>query len=232
MRVEDEAGVTRAFDRAEASIAGGGTLKGTGFWAAVDHLRKDPAAASRLGERAALIDRRAFESGVRLKLPAWFGILGLSAATIFGVTAIALSGGLSGWVRDIVFLAGFGALEIGTHTLAHWVVGRFMGIRFTHVFIGGPPPPRPGAKIDYATYLKVSPVPRAVMHASGAVVTKLIPFALIPAALGADVSSWVVWLLLAVGVGQIATDVFLSTKTSDWKRVKRELAAARAQRPG
>ena len=32
-------------------------------------------------------------------------------------------------------------------------VGRLVGIRFTDYFIGGPPPPRPGLKTDYATYL-------------------------------------------------------------------------------
>jgi hypothetical protein len=66
------------------------------------------------------------------------------------------------------------------------------------------------------------------MHASGAVVTKLIPFALLPAAFEQyDRRPWMVWILLVVGVVQIFTDVVLSTKVSDWKKVKRELEAAR-----
>jgi hypothetical protein len=36
--------------------------------------------------------------------------------------------------------------------------------------------------------------------------------------------------LLVIGFGQIATDVFVSTKASDWKKVRRELAIARARR--
>ncbi len=192
-------------------------------------MRRDAAAAVEMGERAASIDRRAFEKGVRLKLPASVGIIGLGVATAFGIVAIWLSRFMIAW-RDLAFLVGFGGLEIGTHTLAHWIVGRFIGIKFTHVFIGGPPPPRPGAKIDYASYLKVPPSQRALMHASGAVVTKLIPFVLMPVGYNAGVSGWVLWILLAVGIGQIATDLFLSTKSSDWKRVKRELAAAKAQR--
>jgi hypothetical protein len=34
-------------------------------------------------------------------------------------------------------------------------------------------------------------------------------------------------LLVFIGVGQIVSDVLLSTKASDWKKVKRELKAAK-----
>jgi hypothetical protein len=33
-------------------------------------------------------------------------------------------------------------------------------------------------------------------------------------------------LLVVAGAGQIATDVVFSTRTSDWKKVRRELKAA------
>ncbi len=139
-----------------------------------------------------------------------------------------LAGGIDNrLLRSAVFLGALGAVEVGSHSLAHWAVGRAMGMRFTYYFLGGPPPPRPGAKLDYASYLRVPPTQRAVMHASGAVVTKLIPFALIPVARSLDLPAWVVYLLVLVGVGQIATDVLLSTKSSDWKKVKRELKAAK-----
>ena len=101
------------------------------------------------------------------------------------------------------------------------------GMRFTHYFVGGPPPPRPGLKIDYSTYLRVPPRRRAAMHASGAVVTKLIPFALIPVAAAQGQPRWLVVLLAVAGAGQIVTDVAFSTRTSDWKKVRREMQAAR-----
>jgi hypothetical protein len=101
-------------------------------------------------------------------------------------------------------------------------------MRFTHVFLGGPPPPRPGVKTDYASYLRVSPPKRALMHASGAVVSKIVPFALLSASLQLyDDWPWLTWVLLTVGVAQIVTDAFFSTKTSDWMKVRRELRAAR-----
>jgi hypothetical protein len=131
----------------------------------------------------------------------------------------------------ITFLIGFGALLIGTHSLMHLLVGRIVGIRFTHVFLGGPPPPRPGLKTDYATYLRASPKARAVMHASGALLTKIVPFALLSVSLRFYTEwPWITWMLLAVGVFQIVTDVVLSTKVSDWMKVRREWRAARASR--
>lgn len=218
----------RALERAESAVAKGEGLGGTGFWKAVGAARRDSELAKAYAPRIAAVDRRAFENGVRLRVGAGVGTALLAGVTGTGVAAIFLAGGIENrLLRSAVFLGALGALEVGSHSLAHWAVGRAMGMKFTYYFLGGPPPPRPGAKLDYGSYLLVPPVQRAAMHASGAVVTKLIPFALIPAARSLDLPVWVVYLLVAVGLGQIATDVLLSTKSSDWKKVKRELKAAR-----
>jgi hypothetical protein len=220
--------ITAALVRAEASLDRGEGLAKTGFWKAVAILRGDPRVADQYADRVAHIDRRAFEAGVRLRLPAGPGHILFTAATIAAVIAIVISDRFPKTPRTLVFLAAFAVLLISTHTLAHLVVGRLFGIRFTHYFLGGPPPPRPGLKTDYATYLRSSPKRRAAMHASGAVVTKIIPFALIPAALALSVHRWAVWVLAAIGALQIVTDVLFSTKVSDWMKVKRELKASRA----
>jgi hypothetical protein len=236
----DERELEAALDRAESSVAGGHGLSGTGFWRAVGAVRRDRALADRYADRIALIDRRAFERGVRLRVPLVVGIAGLLLGTLFGLfllfaAFLAWGGalcGLDGECRAtiggaVLFLLGFGTFLVSTHSLVHLVVGALVGIRFTHVFLGGPPPPRPGLKIDYASYLRVSPRARAIMHASGAVVTKVIPFAfLVPLVWRYFGWNWLSLLLLAIGVVQILTDVFLSTKVSDWKKVRRELRAA------
>ena len=230
----DEAAVEEALTRAEAAVAIGASLEGTGFWRAVGQARRSAAVAARYAEWIGRIDRQAFQRGVRLRAPAPVGTSVLTALSGAGLAAILLAEKLdSRWLRSLVFLAGFGAIELGTHSLAHWAVGRAMGMRFTHYFLGGPPPPRPGAKLDYASYLRVAPKKRAAMHASGAVVTKIVPFALIPAARSMEVHGWVVALLVVVGMAQIVTDVLFSTKSSDWKKVRRELRAAATWRaPG
>ncbi len=222
--------ILTAMDRAEARLAAGRNLRGCGFWAAVDHLRSDPEASRRFAVRIAQIDRAAFERGVRFRVPEAVGTSALGLGTVAAVAAIIVSGSIGdATIRTLVFLGSVGTLLITTHSLTHWIVGRMMGIRFTHYFLGGPPPPRPGAKVDYETYLQTPPKRRALMHASGAVVTKIIPFAMLLVAASLQVKTWAFYGLIVVGVVQIATDLLFSTKTSDWKKVKRELVAARGQ---
>lgn len=205
-----------------------GELAGSGFWRAVGWVRRRPDLAERFGDLIGEIDRQHFESRVRWRVPAQLGVLALGAGTAGGVAAVALASKFADPYRTAAFLAGFALLEVAPHSLTHWIVGRALGIRFTHFFMGGPPPPRPGAKVDYGSYLRASPKRRAVMHASGAIVTKVIPFALLPAAASLDLGGWVFVVLWTVGIGQIFTDLLLSTKSSDWKKVRREWRAARA----
>src|SRR6185312_10683542 len=123
--------------------------------------------------------------------------------------------------------------SVSTHCLAHWAVGRAVGIRFTDYFLGGPFPPRPGLKTDYASYLRTPPASRAVMHASGAIATKLAPFVALAFWPGTAAPWWAAAALVLLGVVQVATDVRFSVRSSDWKRVRRERAIARelAARP-
>lgn len=215
--------IERALDRAEEAVASGRGLTGTGFWRAVGELRRSRDAARRYAKRAADIDRMAFENAVRLRVPVAIGNLVLTAGLVAGLAAAGLSRTLEAPWREVMLIGGFGAVLVCSHSITHYLVGRLVGIGFTHYFIGGPPPPRPGAKTDYATYLLVSPHGRALMHASGAIVTKLLPFGFIPVAFWAGTETWTVFLLLGIGFLQIVTDVLLSTKTSDWMKVSRDL---------
>jgi hypothetical protein len=101
-----------------------------------------------------------------------------------------------------------------------------MGMRFTHWFIGKISQPQPGVKVDYSTYLRTPASRRAWMHASGAITTKVTPFALIGAAVAADLPSWAVWGVPVVGVAAIVTDILWSTKHSDWMKFRREMEFA------
>src|SRR5690606_24826073 len=114
-------------------------------------------------------------------------------------------------------------LAATTHGLGHLVVGRLLGIRFTAWYVASPGRPQPGVKIDYASYLRSTRARRAWMHASGAIVTKVLPFALIGAARAAGLPGWVTWALVGIGFVMIVTDVMFSTRKSDWSRVIREL---------
>jgi len=78
--------------------------------------------------------------------------------------------------------------------------------------------------VDYDTYLRAGPRSRAWMHASGALVTKVVPFVLLGLVLAGDFPSWAAWLLAAQGVLQIVTDALWSVKLSDWKKFRREMS--------
>jgi len=99
-------------------------------------------------------------------------------------------------------------------------------MRFTHWFIASMRRPTPGVKVDYATYLRVPAKKRAWMHGSGAIVTKVIPFVSLGAGWAMGASGWTIAILGLVAVGQIITDIIWSTKTSDWKKFRREMALA------
>lgn len=218
--------IENAFERAERALSEGRSISGTGFWKAVEAIRRDPGLAETYADRAGAIDMRAFETAVRLRVPSWVGTVLLGAGTLLGLGLLLASGALDGLWKPLVFLAGFGILDVASHSLAHWAVGRLVGMRFTHYFLGGPPPPRPGAKLDYASYLRVPARRRALMHASGALVTKAVPFLCIPAAASFQMPRWVFLVLILVGVFQMLTDIVFSTRSSDWKKVRRELKAS------
>ena len=219
-------GIEKALSTAEAASNREESLDGTGFWQAVARVKTDPELIDRYADRIALIDQRSFDSWVLVVVPAWIGTIMMSLATVVGLVFIGVSYNLTHLMAVLVFYVGFGLLLTSSHGLAHLIVGRLFGIRFTSWFIGTIGRPQPGVKVDYASYLKTAPARRAWMHASGAVVTKIVPFALIGAAVAADLPLWAVWVLPAIGVVSIATDVAWSTKKSDWKKFRREMKFA------
>ena len=65
------------------------------------------------------------------------------------------------------------------------------------------------------------------MHASGAIVTKVVPFLIVPVALAARTPWWTTALLIAIGAVQIVTDLLFSLRYGDWKKFRREMRLAR-----
>jgi hypothetical protein len=218
-----------AFARMESAVdAGRADLSGLGFWRLLRRVKVEPMLAEHWADQAGRIDRKAFETSVRFRFPVWFGNLVLLTGVLFGAAATVYgmrsdNPTVSGWA----FVVAGVAWLVCVHDLAHWAVGRLVGISFLAYYIGFPP--WPGLKIDYASYLRASPAARAWMHASGALATKVAPFAALGFCLGANGPAWAVWALAGIGALQIVTDILLSRTRSDWKRVARERALARAQ---
>lgn len=224
-------GFEAEFARIEAAVDAGNTdLRALGFWRLLTKVKADAALSAHWAEQAGRIDRKAFEARVRPRFPVWFGNLVLLLGACLGGFAVGVALGTADeLVAGLALVFAGVAWSVALHSPTHWLVGRIVGIGFTAYFFGGPFPPRPGVKTDYASYLRASPIARAWMHGSGAVATKLAPFLALAFWPASNAPRWTAFVLVALGVFQVVTDVLLSTKSSDWKKVRRELRAAHAQ---
>ena len=220
--------IDAALDAAEAALDTNGrvVLRGTGFWRAVATVKSDRSLVDRYADRIGAIDQAAFRSWVPILIPLWPGTLAAILGAVVALVLIGLAYGTAAPWNGVWFLLGTGGLLVATHGLAHLAVGSVVGIRFTTWFAGFKPP-QPGVKTDYASYLRSPARSRAGMHASGAIVTKSIPFLLLPSALIAGVPTWTVIVLVGLGVFQLITDALWSTKVSDWAKYRREMVIAR-----
>jgi hypothetical protein len=219
-------------DRIEAALAAGNDdLRALGFWRIVAQVKADPALVEAFAGRIGAVDRAAFVARVKLRAPVLVGNLVLLVEALFGVIAIGLalrSATTPVWA-GLLLIAAAGLWTVSFHCPVHWIVGRAVGIRFTDYFLGGPPPPRPGLKTDYASYLRADPRSRAWMHASGALGTKLAPFVALAFWPASGAPWWSAAALVALGALVIETDVLFSVKSSDWKKFRREMAVARSR---
>jgi hypothetical protein len=213
---------------AEAQLASGGSpdLAPLGFWKVVATLKTDPSFRDRYAERVARIDREAFTKWALLAVPVWVGATLLAIGTAAGLTAVGVSYYLDAPWNGLLLLLGTGILLTTLHGLAHLVVGWIQGMRFTHWFIGSLAKPQPGVKVDYASYLAVPARRRAWMHASGAIATKVVPFAMLAPAFVMGAPWWTTTILVVVGIGTVATDALWSVHSSDWKKFRREMRFA------
>jgi hypothetical protein len=227
----ERAEVERVLSNAEQMLAKGERvdLRRLGFWRAVEAVKAHREWLEAYADRISAIDHQAFRRETWIAVPLNLGLVSLATAMLIGMALVGSAFVAPPPVNGLMILVGAGVLLAATHDLAHWVVGRATGIHFTELFIARPSRPQPGIKIDYGTYLRVPARARAWMHASGALVTKVIPFALIPVAFAARTPRWVPIVLALLGLAQIATDVLFSTKTSDWKRFSREMRNARTE---
>ncbi len=222
----DTPGIEAALVRAEENVSRGEGLDGTGFWAAVRQVKGNRELAERYGARIATLDDAAYRNWALMVVPFGLGTFLATVAVVAGLVAIGLSYYLDGLAAVVVFYLGMVAMLPSTHGLAHLVVGRLLGIRFTSWFVGSVLRPQPGIKVDYRTYLLAPATNRAWMHAAGAITTKILPLALLGAAIAAGLPSWAVWGLVVFFLVSVVFDIFWSTKSSDWKRFKREMALA------
>jgi hypothetical protein len=220
-----------SFSRIESAVDEGRTddLRELGYGRLLRQVKADPMLSAHWADQVGRIDRKVFELRRRIRLPVWLGNLILLVGTAVGAGAIVVATRLDDEVlAGLALVASAGVLSVSVHDLAHWVMGRLAGMRFLAYFLDGPFRVQPGLKTDYASYLRVQPGERAVMHASGAVASKVAPFVSAAFWPATEAPAWALWATLGIGVAQIVTDVVWSTRRSDWKKAGRERRIARA----
>lgn len=216
---------------AESALAPGGRvdLGQLGFWKAVSAVKKDSQLIEQFADRIGAIDREAFRRSVWLRVPNSLGALVAIVVTVGGLVIIGWAYRLGGPAQGVALLVGSGLVLAASHTLAHWLVARAQGMRVLTWFVAGLRRPQPGIKIDYATYLRVPARNRAWMHAAGAIVSKVVPLVSLGAGLAMEAPVWALIALGALVVVQIIADLIWSTKSSDWKKFRREMRLADSQ---
>ncbi|HEX5417133.1 MAG TPA: hypothetical protein VFZ25_15825 [Chloroflexota bacterium] len=202
-------------------------LRALGYRRAVRAVRRHPAWVEQFADSIGEIDRAVFLRRVQPVFPVPLGAALLATGTALGIGLTALSFDVSPKWRGLTLLAGVGALLGSTHGLTHFLVGKLQGMSFVGWYLNGPIKVEPTLKIDQASYLKTPPEQRAWMHASGALVTKLIPFFGLAVGSAVRAPGWAKALLGILGVVQLITDAFVSTKIGDWSRFQREMRLAR-----
>jgi len=223
--------IGRYLDRIEGAVAAGQTdLGALGFWPIVGWIKRDPAAAVRFADQVGRIDTAAFRRAVRTRVRPSIGIVAMVLVAAAGVVGVVLACRWTDTWAGVALVAAGGAWSLGLHVPAHALMGWLAGIRFTDAFLGPPPPPRPGIKTDYASYLRAEPATRIWFHASGAIATKLAPFLALALWPITNAPAWAAWALLGLGLLQIATDVVFSRRSGDWKKVARERRVAADRR--
>ena len=207
---------------AEDQLASGGILSGSDFWRAVRAVKEDSGLVDQFADRISEIDARAHTQWALLSLPLWLGnLLALVATAIF----VWLIGRGYRWAapwNGVAMIAGAFGLMTSLHSPAHLLVGRAFGMRYTKWFIGEMKRPQPGVKIEYSTYLRTPPKRRAIMHAAGAVVSKLAMWLTFLGGFFAGIPAWALIVLGSASVLTTGTDVFISRRSGDWKKAIRE----------
>jgi hypothetical protein len=136
-------------------------------------------------------------------------------------------------LRFLIYLLSWVCLVFFPHCLAHFAVGRLVGVRFTHYLLGkssitklrlpvitavSSVIPLLTLKIDRGSLRSVGPGARAVMFASGAIVSMVLPFLPVVVSVGRLPAIWSVCLLL-LSIANICFDLYYSPRAGDLSRI-------------
>lgn len=137
-------------------------------------------------------------------------------------------------LRFVFYLISWGCLVFFPHCLAHFMVGRLVGIRFTNYTLGrsaiarlrmpllsalAAKCPLLTLKVDRTSLKSASRGGRAVMFTSGAAASMILPFFAAAASFGHLPLSLAMFLIV-LSAGNLALDLYYSPKAEDISRIR------------
>lgn len=163
-------------------------------------------------------------------------IAGISAA--FAALAVARSNAQRVVVAVIMMIAAWFLLYFFCHGIAHWAVGRVLGIRFAFYTVGGTGNPAGypaamrwvfehlpffGVQTDKVSMQKASPTAKAVMWSAGVTSSAIVPTLSAICAWRASIPGSKVFLMFAVfwAIGTLSSN--WRSKTGDYAKARRAL---------
>lgn len=172
------------------------------------------------------------------RIPVWLGnaieIIGLS----FGFLSLLLINPLlHPLLKLMLLLVAWFCFWFFSHCLAHFIVGKILGVHFLFYFVGRSSLtklnlpfilslakvfPVLGIKIDKASLRNISPRKQAVMFASGALASMILPITCSMYAL-LHLEMWFGAFLSIITAGNIVFTLIFSVKVGDLSRAKKAL---------
>ena len=171
----------------------------------------------------------------RIKIPLGIGNLIEVLGTGFALYLIYAASEISDVTfRFLLYLVSWGCLVFFPHCLAHFIVGRLVGIRFTNYAIGksgiakirmpfisaiASKAPLLTVKVDRTSLNAASRGGRAVMFASGAATSMVLPFFAAVASFG-HLPMPLTAFLIVLAAANLAFDLYYSPKAGDISRIR------------
>lgn len=158
----------------EAAVSSGNCGGGVEFWKITNKVKNEPQLTREFAPQIGRIDEIIFKRKAGITVGVAYGNALSILLSITGAGMLVY--GL--WEKShlgIVIVLSAILLSASLHPIAHYIVGRLTGIRFLFYFLDGPIKIEPTIKTDYASYLRVSPSRRILMHLAGPVVTTIVP---------------------------------------------------------
>jgi hypothetical protein len=171
-----------------------------------------------------------------VKIHLWLGVSLEIIGIAIGIALLANAVQSNPWfINLILFFTSFLMLWYFPHSLAHFAVGRFVGIRFSHYYLSvsgmsridnsflawsGKLMPMLGVKIVRSSLNDVTPRRRVAMYSSGVIVSLLAPLLCVYTAF--SIAEYLSALLLFTAlIGNGLFTIYFSSKVGDLSRAKK-----------